>query len=233
MTVTGDTQQKIDPAMEAGWKNALAEEFGKEYFVHLKQFLKEEKADGRQIYPPGPQIFAAFNNTPFDEVKVVILGQDPYHGPGQAHGLSFSVPEGVRPPPSLQNIFKELHSDLGLPIPQSGDLSHWAKQGVLLLNAMLTVRANAPASHQKKGWEEFTDAVIKTLSDKKQGVIFILWGKYAQSKEALIDTTKHSILKAPHPSPFSADSGFFGSKPFSKTNEILKKMGKREIEWGK
>ena len=143
------------------------------------------------------------------------------------------MPEGVRPPPSLQNIFKELHSDLGLPIPQSGDLSHWAKQGVLLLNAMLTVRANAPASHQKKGWEEFTDAVIKTLSDKKQGVIFILWGKYAQSKEALIDTTKHSILKAPHPSPFSADSGFFGSKPFSKTNEILKKMGKREIEWGK
>jgi len=231
MMVTGDIQQKIDPAMEAGWKNALAEEFGKEYFVHLKQFLKEEKANGFQIYPPGPQIFAAFNNTPFDSVKVVILGQDPYHGPGQAHGLSFSVQDGVKPPPSLQNIFKELHNDVGLPVPAGGDLTNWARQGVFLLNAILTVRAKSPASHQKKGWEEFTDAVIKILSDKKEGIVFILWGKYAQSKEALIDANKHYILKAPHPSPYSADSGFFDSKPFSKTNEILKKIGKQEIDW--
>jgi uracil-DNA glycosylase len=179
----------------------------------------------------GSNIFAAFNLTHFDEVKVVLLGQDPYHGPKQAHGLSFSVLEGITPPPSLKNIFKELHDDLGYDIPKNGNLTKWAKQGVFLLNAILTVRANKPASHQKKGWEEFTDAVIKVLSDKREGLVFILWGKFAQSKEDLIDTKKHYVLKAAHPSPFSADKGFFGSKPFSKTNKILVKLGKEPIDW--
>jgi uracil-DNA glycosylase len=232
MSGHAETESKIDPHLEPGWKKALEAEFNKGYFLELRSFLKHEKSQGSVIYPPGQRIFSAFDLTPFDEVKVVILGQDPYHGDKQAHGLSFSVPEGITQPPSLKNIFKELHRDLGLPIPdKKGDLSCWARQGVFLLNAILTVRANQPASHQKKGWEEFTDAVIKTLSDNKEGLVFILWGKFAQSKEALIDTTKHHIIKSAHPSPFSAESGFFGSRPFSRTNEILEKCGKKPIDW--
>jgi uracil-DNA glycosylase len=232
MSALPENESKIDPRLEPGWKKALESEFNKGYFLELRSFLKHEKAKGSVIYPPGSKIFTAFDFTPFDHVKVVILGQDPYHGDGQAHGLSFSVPEGITQPPSLKNIFKELHADLGIPIPEKkGDLSSWAKQGVFLLNAILTVQANQPASHQKKGWENFTDAVIKTLSDTRQGLVFILWGKFAQSKEALIDTSKHYIIKSAHPSPFSADSGFFGSRPFSKTNDILKKLGKEPIDW--
>ena len=221
---------KSDVKIEESWKKALEDEFGKEYFIKLRNFLKEEKNNGQTIYPPGSQIFSAFNLTPFDKVKVVLLGQDPYHGPNQAHGLSFSVRDGVTPPPSLKNIYKELHADLELPIPQSGDLTKWAEQGVFLLNAILTVRANTAASHQKKGWEEFTDAVIKTISDKKEGIVFLLWGKFAQGKEVLIDTSKHYVLKAAHPSPL-AGGAFFGSRPFSKTNDILRKLGKAPIEW--
>jgi uracil-DNA glycosylase len=231
MQTETEDKPKIDPQIEEGWKKALAHEFGSDYFTELKDFLKKEKAAGRVIYPAGPDIFAAFNLTPFNKVKVVLLGQDPYHGKGQAHGLSFSVREGTKPPPSLQNIFKELHDDLGLEIPNTGDLTPWAEQGVFLLNAILTVRASEPASHQKHGWEEFTDAVIRTLSDKKEGLVFLLWGKFAQSKEELIDKKKHYVLKAAHPSPYSAYNGFFGSKPFSKTNEILEKLGKKPIDW--
>jgi uracil-DNA glycosylase len=225
------TSQKIDPKIDPGWKKVLIEEFSADYFNEMKEFLKKEKESGASIYPPGPEIFSAFNLTPFDKVKVVLLGQDPYHGKNQAHGLSFSVKEGITPPPSLKNIFKELHNDTGLPIPQSGNLTKWAEQGVFLLNAILTVEAKKPASHQKKGWEKFTDAVIKTISDKKEGIVFILWGKFAQSKEELIDKSKHFILKAAHPSPYSADKGFFGSKPFSKVNSLLKKTGKDPIDW--
>jgi uracil-DNA glycosylase len=231
MSVPTEPAAKIDPKIDPSWKEALTEEFNADYFKHLVSFLKEEKQAGHTIYPPGPDIFAAFNLTPFDKVKVVLLGQDPYHGPNQAMGLSFSVRDGVRFPPSLENIFKELQTDLGIAPPKSGDLTKWAKQGVFLLNAILTVMANQAASHQKKGWEEFTDAVIKTLSDKKEGLIFMLWGKFAQGKEQLIDTSKHYILKAAHPSPFSAYSGFFGCGHFSKANEILKKLGKEEIDW--
>ena len=183
------------------------------------------------VYPPGSQIFSAFNFTPFDEVRVVIIGQDPYHGPGQANGLCFSVSEGIKKPPSLENIFKELNSDLGIPIPTSGNLEKWANQGVLLLNASLTVRANTPNSHQDFGWHIFTDAVIKTLSDNKEGLVFLLWGKFVQSKEGLINTEKHHLLKAAHPSPYSAYNGFFGCRHFSKTNEILSKMGKPQVDW--
>ena len=226
-----EAETKIDPKLEPGWKAILQEEFEKPYFKELKAFLQGEKAKGNIIYPAGPNIFAAFNLTPFEEVKVVILGQDPYHGKNQAHGLSFSVQEGIKPPPSLVNIFKELNDDLGLPMPKTGDLTDWATQGVFLLNAILTVRAASPASHQKKGWEEFTDAVIKKLSDKREGLVFILWGKFAQGKEELIDTDKHLVLKAAHPSPYSADKGFFGSKPFSKANKYLEKMGKEAVNW--
>ncbi|MGZ5243125.1 MAG: uracil-DNA glycosylase [Bacteroidia bacterium] len=222
---------KIEPKLHHSWKKALEEEFGKAYFAELKKFLEKENAAGQTVYPLEVNIFTAFNLTPFDEVKVVLLGQDPYHGPKQAHGLSFSVLDGITPPPSLKNIFKELQADLGVEIPKSGDLTKWAKEGVFLLNAILTVRAQKPASHQKKGWEDFTDAVIKTLSDKREGLVYILWGKFAQSKEVLIDTKKHYVLKAAHPSPFSADKGFFGSKPFSKTNKILEKLGKEPIDW--
>lgn len=221
----------INPKIENSWKEALADEFSKPYFKELKQFIVEEIKNGERIYPPGPCIFAAFDKTPFYDVKVVILGQDPYHGPGQAHGLCFSVPAEVQPPPSLVNIFKELHDDLGVPIPSSGTLDTWAQQGVFLLNATLTVRAHTAGSHQGKGWEEFTDAVIKTLSDKREGLVFLLWGKYAQSKELLIDASKHTILKAAHPSPLSAYAGFFGCKHFSKTNEILRAAGKKKINW--
>jgi uracil-DNA glycosylase len=218
--------------LEPSWLHVLQDEFDKAYMVRLKEFLKQEKDAGYKIYPKGGDIFNAFKMTPFDELKVVILGQDPYHGANQAHGLSFSVQKGITSPPSLKNIYKELVTDIpGFTIPNHGDLTEWAKQGVLLLNATLTVRDSSPASHQKKGWEEFTDKVIKTISDKKEGIVFILWGAYAQAKAELIDKTKHFIIKSPHPSPFSADRGFFGSKPFSKTNDILIKEGRKPIDW--
>jgi len=219
-------------ALDPSWMDVLKDEFGKDYMIKLKDFLQKEKAAGQVVYPKNSEIFNAFNTTHFDDVKVVILGQDPYHGAHQAHGLSFSVQKGIATPRSLINIYKELQTDIpGFKIPTHGNLEEWAKQGVLLLNATLTVRASSPGSHQKQGWEEFTDEVIKTISDKKQGIVFILWGAFAQSKAALIDEQKHFILKSPHPSPFSADRGFFGSKPFSKTNEILRREGKSEINW--
>lgn len=211
------------------WKPLLEKEFSSEYFIKLKAFLIEEKKH-YIIYPPGNQIFSAFNHTPFDKLKVVIIGQDPYHGQGQANGLCFSVSTGIAKPPSLNNIFKELRDDLGIPIPTSGNLEPWANQGVLLLNATLTVRANQAGSHQKRGWEQFTDAVIKTVSDNKKGVVFLLWGAFAQSKEGLIDHNKHFVLKAAHPSPL-ARGAFFGCKHFSKTNELLIKQGLSPIDW--
>ena len=221
----------MDVKIEASWKEVLNEEFGKPYFLQIVQFLKDEKAAGKTIYPPGPLIFNAFNTTPFNKVKVVIIGQDPYHGPGQAHGLSFSVPNGVAPPPSLVNIFKELKTDLGMPIPSHGNLTHWAEQGVLLLNASLTVRANEPMSHSKIGWAQFTDATIKKISEKKSHVVFLLWGKFAQEKQLLIDDKKHLLLKAAHPSPFSVERGFYGCKHFSKINEYLKQHHIEMIDW--
>lgn len=221
----------MDVKIEPGWKEILKPEFTKPYFLQVVTHLKTEKASGATIYPPGQLIFNAFNTTRFTDVKVVILGQDPYHGSGQAHGLSFSVPDGIATPPSLQNIYKELHTDIGMSIPASGNLIHWAKQGVFLLNAILTVRANEPASHAKIGWMDFTDAVIRKISDNKTGIVFLLWGKFAQEKQVLIDETKHFVLKAAHPSPFSADKGFFGCKHFSRTNEILLKQGLEPIDW--
>ncbi|MCB0805543.1 MAG: uracil-DNA glycosylase [Bacteroidales bacterium] len=220
----------INPVIETSWLKALAGEFGKSYFFDLKKFLVEEKRKFK-IYPPGSEIFAAFNYTPFDRVKVVILGQDPYHGPGQANGLCFSVKDGIRQPPSLQNIFKEMKNDLGYEIPGSGNLENWARQGVLLLNATLTVRSGEAGSHQGKGWEQFTDSAIAKLSEEKEKLVFILWGKYAQAKQILINPSKHHIIKSPHPSPFSADRGFFGSRPFSKTNTFLREVGLSEIDW--
>ena len=220
----------INPKIEESWKILLSDEFNKDYFTELKQFLLEEKKQ-HTIYPIGSDIFNAFNFTPFEKIKVVILGQDPYHGNGQAHGLSFSVPDGVKKPPSLKNIFKELAEDLQIPIAKTGNLTSWAKQGVLLLNATLTVRSKKAGSHQKKGWEKFTDAIIQKISTEKEGVIFLLWGRFAQDKVKLIDKNKHQILTAPHPSPFSAYSGFFGCKHFSKTNTILKEQGLIEINW--
>jgi uracil-DNA glycosylase len=218
--------------MDPSWLKVLGAEFDKDYMIKLRQFLKEEKESGQIIYPRNADIFAAFNKTPFDKLEVVILGQDPYHGPNQAHGLSFSVQKGVPIPRSLQNIYKELMTDIpGFKMPSHGNLCEWAEQGVLLLNASLTVRAATAGSHQKQGWETFTDMVIKTISDKKEGIVFILWGAFAHAKAELIDQKKHFIIKSPHPSPFSADRGFFGSKPFSKTNEILRKEGKKEIDW--
>ena len=218
------------PQIEESWQLALQAEFAASYFSELRAFLKDEKQHST-IYPPGSRIFAAFNFTPLPAVRVVLLGQDPYHGRGQAHGLCFSVPEGVKPPPSLVNIYKELNNDLGIPIASTGNLEKWTRQGVLLLNATLTVRAGDAGSHQGKGWETFTDQVIKTISDLRAGVVFLLWGNYAQAKEALIDQNKHFILKAPHPSPFSAARGFFGCKHFSKTNQILTDMGFEVIDW--
>lgn len=218
--------------LEASWLNVLSKEFEKPYMLNLKQFLKDEKNAGQRVYPRSGDIFNAFNKTPFNGVNVIILGQDPYHGENQAHGLSFSVQKGVAVPRSLQNIYKELLTDIpGFVMPKHGDLTAWAEQGVLLLNASLTVRANLPGSHQKKGWEEFTDNVIKTISDQRTGIVFILWGAFAQAKSTLIDPTKHHILKSPHPSPLSANRGFFGSKPFSKTNAILVNAGKTPIDW--
>lgn len=223
-------EPRIDPLIEGSWKKMLNEEFNKPYFIQLKSFLVEEKKHFN-IYPPGNKIFSAFQETPFDAVRVVILGQDPYHGPGQAHGLCFSVPAGIAHPPSLQNIFKEINRDLGIPVPATGNLIPWAHQGVLLLNATLTVRANQAGSHQKKGWEIFTDKVIETLSNKKQGLIFLLWGNYAGAKESLIDGTRHFVLKAPHPSPLSANRGFLGCGHFSRVNEILSQRGENVIDW--
>ncbi|HEY4797842.1 MAG TPA: uracil-DNA glycosylase [Bacteroidia bacterium] len=220
----------MNPTLDESWKEQLFAEFQSDYFIKLKTFLIEER-NKYIIYPPSQRIFAAFNYTPFNKVRAIIIGQDPYHGPGQANGLCFSVNTGISQPPSLQNIFKELKDDLGIPIPKNGNLEPWAKQGVLLLNATLTARANMAGSHQKHGWEEFTDAAIRILSEKRKGLVFILWGKFAQAKEALIDQTKHHILKAAHPSPFSAHSGFFGCRHFSKTNELLRKDGLEEIDW--
>ena len=220
----------VTPAIEESWRLALKEEFNKPYFLQLKEFLLEERTK-HTVYPPGKLIFSAFNHTPIDKVKVVILGQDPYHGKGQANGLCFSVSDGIPMPPSLVNIFKEIQNDLGYPLPSSGNLERWADQGVLLLNAMLTVRANEPGSHQGKGWETFTNSVIQNISNQKKGIVFLIWGKYAQAKEALIDGSKHHILKAAHPSPFSAYNGFMGCKHFSKTNAILLEQGKKEIDW--
>lgn len=216
--------------IEKSWQEVLQTEFDKPYFENLVGFVKQEYASNT-IFPPAGQIFNAFNTCPFNNVKVVILGQDPYHGPGQAHGLCFSVNDGVQFPPSLQNIFKEITSDLGIPAPKTGNLTRWAEQGVLLLNATLTVRASQAGSHQGKGWEEFTDAVIKTISEKAENVVFILWGSYAIKKKNLIDASKHCILTAPHPSPLSSYRGFFGCKHFSQTNTYLTSKGKSPIEW--
>ncbi|MBK9400805.1 MAG: uracil-DNA glycosylase [Bacteroidetes bacterium] len=216
--------------LESSWKELLKGEFEQDYFKSLREFLKLEKSAGYTIYPPGPRIFAAFDETPVEKVKAVIIGQDPYHGDGQANGLCFSVAEGIRKPPSLLNIFKELERDLALPIPVNGNLDKWALQGVLLLNATLTVRANTAGSHQNRGWEQFTDAAIRKLSDHSSGLVFLLWGRFAQAKAALIDRNKHFILEAAHPSPL-ARTGFAGCRHFSKTNEILKSLGKEEIDW--
>jgi len=218
-------------SIEESWKKALSNEFKQPYFKQLTEHLKIEKAQGKIIYPPGSLIFHAFNATPLPKVKVVLLGQDPYHGPKQAHGLSFSVPKGVPPPPSLVNIFKELEADLGLPRPAHGNLEHWAAQGVLLLNAALTVRAGEAGSHSKIGWHQFTDAVISTVSEAQDHVVFLLWGKFAQQKRELIDEKKHLVLTSAHPSPLSAKTGFFGNHHFSKTNAFLMKWGMDPIDW--
>ncbi|WP_430790558.1 uracil-DNA glycosylase [Virgibacillus flavescens] len=212
------------------WKELLDQEFTKPYYVNLRAFLKEEYSN-YTIYPQMDDIFNALHYTPFQQVKVVILGQDPYHGPNQAHGLSFSVKPGVTVPPSLKNIFKEMHADIGADIPDDGYLVDWAKQGVLLLNTVLTVRDGQAQSHRKQGWETFTDRVITLLNEKETPVVYILWGRSAQAKQALIDTTKHYVIEGPHPSPLSAYRGFFGSKPFSQTNQLLKNSGQAEIRW--
>ena len=217
--------------IESGWKKVLESEFAKPYFLQLVHFLKTEKNLGKQIFPPGSLIFNAFDMSPFEKTKVVLLGQDPYHGPGQAHGLSFSVPDGIRPPPSLQNIFKELLTDTGTAIPSTGNLTPWAKQGVLLLNAYLTVEAGQPMSHSQAGWGEFTNTVIQKISGLKKNLVFLLWGKFAQEKQVIIDETKHLVLKAAHPSPFSVDKGFFGCRHLSKTNQYLMKNGIDPIDW--
>ncbi|MBC5992079.1 uracil-DNA glycosylase [Pontibacter cellulosilyticus] len=216
--------------IEESWQNVLQDEFEKPYFKNLVSFVKDEYTS-QKVYPAGNQIFKAFEMCPFDEVKVVILGQDPYHGPNQANGLAFSVSDTVRTPPSLINIFKEIKSDLGKDVPATGNLERWAKQGVLLLNATLTVRAGNAGSHQKKGWEEFTDAVVQKVNEKKENVVFMLWGAYAQKKGAFIDERKHLVLKSAHPSPFAADRGFFGNRHFSKANNYLVDNGKEPIDW--
>lgn len=221
-----------DVKIEPSWKQVLSHEFEQPYFLVLTQFLKQEKLAGKTIFPPGPQLFAAFDSTPFKNTKVVILGQDPYHGSGQAHGLCFSVNKGIAIPPSLKNIYKELKEDIeSFTIPTHGDLTEWSKQGILLLNATLTVEKDKAGSHQGKGWEQFTDAVIKILSEQKEHLVFLLWGKFAQSKETIIDANKHLILKAAHPSPFSAYTGFLGCKHFSKTNHYLSRHSLSPINW--
>ena len=221
----------MDVKIEESWKQLLKSEFNKPYFQQIPLHLKTEKSQGKTIYPPGSLIFNAFNKTPIDKIKVVILGQDPYHGAGQAHGLSFSVPDGIAKPPSLINILKELLDDIGITIPNHGNLTHWTEQGVFLLNASLTVRAGEPMSHAKIGWAEFTDDVIKKISDTKDHVVFMLWGKFAQEKRVLIDETKHLILRSVHPSPLSAHAGFFGCKHFSKANAWLMSKGIDPIDW--
>ena len=223
-----DTQPQVQ--IEESWKKILNEEFQKPYFPLIKKFILEQKAKGKKVYPPGPLIFNAFNLTPFENLKVVILGQDPYHSAGQAHGLCFSVPLGIKPPPSLINIFKEIETDLGIAAPNHGNLEKWAKQGVLLLNASLSVNAGEANSHAQCGWQIFSDAVIKKISDEKTGVVFLLWGNFARAKKNLIDTSKHYVLEAAHPSPLSGGA-FFGCKHFSKTNALLKQQGKIEIDW--
>lgn len=223
--------EKQQIKLEPSWLAALESEFKQPYMNDLRSFLRSEKAQRKALYPAGKDIFNAFNSTPLTKVKVVILGQDPYHGPGQAHGLCFSVQPGVPLPPSLLNIFKELHSDLGVPIPPHGDLQSWAEQGVLLLNATLTVEAGLAGSHQGKGWETFTDKAIEVLNRECDGLVFMLWGAYAQKKGAIIDNEKHLVLKSPHPSPLSAHRGFFGNRHFSKANQFLQKQGKSPIDW--
>jgi uracil-DNA glycosylase len=220
----------MDVKIEQSWKDQLKDEFEKDYFVKLTDFVRQEYRT-KQIFPPAKLIFNAFEHTPFDKVKVVILGQDPYHNDGQAHGLCFSVPEGIQPPPSLVNIFKEINRDLGIPVPRSGDLTRWANQGVLLLNATLTVQAHLAGSHQKKGWESFTDAAIHQLAAKRENLVFILWGAYAQKKASFIDGTKHLVLRSVHPSPLSAHNGFFGNNHFSEANKYLESKGIAPIEW--
>ena len=221
----------MDVKIEPGWKELLKAEFVKPYFEQIPLHLKTEKEQGKKIFPPGSQIFNAFNITPIDKVKVVILGQDPYHGPGQAHGLCFSVSNGIAQPPSLVNIFKELHDDIGVPIPDHGNLTKWAEQGVFLLNASLTVRSGEPMSHSKIGWAEFTNSVIRKISDAKKHVVFLLWGKFAQEKSILIDESKHLVLRSAHPSPLSAYAGFFGCKHFSKANAWLMSKGIDPVDW--
>lgn len=220
----------MDVKIAEDWKGLLKPEFDKDYFKQLTAFIKSD-IQQYTIYPPGKLIFNAFDKCSFEDVKVVIIGQDPYHGPGQANGLCFSVNDGIKMPPSLKNIFKEIETDLGKPFPETGNLERWAEQGVLMLNATLTVRARTAGSHQKKGWEEFTDAVIQLVSEKKEGVVFLLWGAYAQKKGAVIDRAKHHVLSSAHPSPFSVHRGFFGNQHFSKANEYLKSIGKDEIDW--
>jgi uracil-DNA glycosylase len=227
---TGDLENNTVPSVKT-WQSLLANEKQQPYFQAALDYVKNERKAGKTIYPKQTDIFNAFKLSPFEKVKVVLLGQDPYHGPGQAHGLAFSVQTGVAPPPSLKNIFKELQSDLGFTIPKHGCLEPWAEQGVLLLNTFLTVEVGKPQSHAKIGWEEFTDKVIKILSDEKEGLVFLLWGAHAQRKGELINSSKHSLLACAHPSPFSANRGFFGYKPFSKTNAILKANGQSEIDW--
>ncbi len=224
------TQSVANVQIEAGWKHALAAEFQQPYFAAIKSFLLAEKEAGKTIYPPGHLIFNAFNKTPFEALKVVVLGQDPYHNPGEAMGLSFSVPKGVKTPPSLLNIYKEIQRSLGIPPPPHGDLTPWTEQGVLMLNAMLTVEARQPASHQKIGWQTFTDAVIRCVSQQKEGVVFLLWGNFARSKKALIDESRHFILESAHPSPL-AGNAFQGCGHFVRTNEILTQLGKTPIDW--
>lgn len=221
----------MDVKIEQSWKEVLKAEFEKDYFTRLTAFVREEYKGDTPIYPPAKLIFNAFDHCPFDKVKVVILGQDPYHGAGQANGLCFSVNKGIQFPPSLLNIFKEIESDTGNPIPKDGDLTRWSDQGVLLLNATLTVRASQAGSHQKRGWEEFTDAAIRELASRRENIVFILWGSYAQKKGAFIDTTKHLVLKSPHPSPLSAYQGFFGNHHFTLANDYLIKHGKESIVW--
>jgi len=216
--------------IEASWKTALKDEFGQDYFQNIKETLVKEKKEGFKIYPPGKLIFKAFDSTPFQKVKVVIIGQDPYHGPGEAMGLCFSVPQGVRVPPSLKNVYKEIREDIGCEIPEHGDLSSWASQGVLLLNAMLTVKHKSPGSHKKIGWQTFTNSVIKKISDERSGIVFLLWGRFAQGKKEFIDELKHHVLEAAHPSPL-AGGAFFGNKHFSKTNELLESQGLKKINW--
>lgn len=231
MTIqSSETEQKAGQ-LHSSWQAIIGQEFDKPYMQALRTFLKQEKALGKVIFPPGSQIFNAFNHTPFDQVRVVIIGQDPYHGPNQAHGLSFSVPDGIKLPPSLVNIFKEIESDLGIKMTGRGDLSPWAEQGVLLLNATLTVEQANAGSHQKRGWETFTDAAIASLNQHREGLVFVLWGSYAQQKGAAIDATKHLVLKSVHPSPLSAHRGFFGQHQFSKINQYLEQHGQAPINW--